>query len=970
MVLSIGGGVFLSSPASAEIILQPGFDQFSLGNVGGRTRAWGIGIADFNGDDYDDIISGDTFGDVHLYTGNGDGTFTDQGVTINTLYFNAFSIVTGDFNGDGDMDFVMGSTRDYSDAVVDGGVYLYLGNGDGTFESYAWYQAGLFVGDAGTDVMALAAADVDNDDDMDIVAGDVTASENGRADVILYRNEGNDPSGHPTWIAETIISAPNVSPVPDQPPYYPPLSYLHSYGLAFGDMDNDGYQDLLVSDRASYLYIYRNNGLGNFEPVQFDRIGTRPYAYDRLHVTFTSHMALAAGDLNGDSLIDIVAGGTDSSWEGQVDLWLNIGLDSENRPVFNSIGIIGGAGTDARGLALGQLNPSEDDYLDVVFGNFEGNIYGLFTDIMDTDGDGIIDRFDNARFIANPPRLDMNGDGGINYLDQLDNDHDGVGDPADDDDDDDGVQDNADNCPFSSNPEQKDGDGDSWGDACDPLMDADADGDGIPEGPTDPDLMLRAFNAKTRWSMSNTHFIIRIDALGRVFQNEFTQTLVDGAILGNEEWELKKFENYNGIGDDPAVLDYQVPDNLPGGMNVPMTLVVIPKLIWNAFGDDDPIRWINDRNVNPNLEIGQHGTYHENNTMLGDWADDPTRNYFACEECGFTVEEMFQYLRIGTRTLLGDYELDPWIVQSGAEPGSPRIDWNTAANQLISYAPPFNAYDTAGREAEYQLGYLGFSASIYEEQNTIFSPMSYHEKFDEFGMFHASADLEVDSEPPPGMDYLQYLESITQDGLNTWLIEEVEWAQRYCNDLDRLDYCPEAPGGINRENNMIDEERWGNWLILLDYVKNNGQVMTMGDYALAMSFDNAPTVYNPDQTDADHNGIGDAIEGVVLEIEDRIRLACAEESKLTARLLKRGRGITDQIILFYYDADGDGILEEYTGTTNEKGIAYVVVVSTRNLGPVEISASWDGLLASAADTTTAKVVHRGPGPSVCPKPAK
>ena len=39
--------------------------------------------------------------------------------------------------------------------------------------------------------------------------------------------------------------------------------------------------------------------------------------------------------------------------------------------------------------------------------------------------------------------------------------------------------------------------------------------------------------------------------------------------------------------------------------------------------------------------------------------------------------------------------------------------------------------------------------------------------------------------------------------------------------------------------------------------------MTMGEVALAQGFDNAPTVYNPDQADIDHDGIGDVIDGAI-----------------------------------------------------------------------------------------------------------
>ncbi len=63
------------------VLLQPGFDQVFIDDVAGQTRAWGIAVADFD-DDGIDIVSGNTAGDVHLYTGNGDGTFVDRGVRI------------------------------------------------------------------------------------------------------------------------------------------------------------------------------------------------------------------------------------------------------------------------------------------------------------------------------------------------------------------------------------------------------------------------------------------------------------------------------------------------------------------------------------------------------------------------------------------------------------------------------------------------------------------------------------------------------------------------------------------------------------------------------------------------------------------------------------------------------------------------------------------------------------------------
>lgn len=562
-------------PATGTAALQPGFDQRQVATIDTgtyRTRAWGLAIADFTGDRIPDIISGDTNGFVHLYVGDGNGNYTSRvAEVIKAGLHNAYGLASGDFNGDGKMDLVLSPINgdNGTDPAGDSVLRLYLGNGDGTF------QPSVTIGDAGTDAMVLVAADVDADGRLDLISGDQTNSPGGTADVLLFRNLGNDVNGIPSWSTPTsIISAPRRTTVdPEQPPYFPPKYYFQSFGLAVADVDGDGHPDLLVSDIATYLYIYRNDGLGHFQPIRYNRIATRPFAYGQLHNDMAENqMAIAAADINGDGRIDIVAGGDQAgysyNWEGKVDLWLNEGLDASGRPTFASAGVIGGAGTNVRGLAVGQLNPGIDSTADILFGNNEGAINALFADIKDSDGDGIIDRWDNAPLHPNAPRLDMNADGAVNRFDQLDADHDGIGDPADDDDDNDGVPDTADNAVFVANADQMDADGDGVGDLSDPLFNRDTDGDGVPDAPLDPSLRARAQQAKAVWSGNDTHFIIRVDSLGRLYQNEFVQTFLDAAILSPADWGNKKAESYNGLGDEPAPKGYTVPADLAGGKEV------------------------------------------------------------------------------------------------------------------------------------------------------------------------------------------------------------------------------------------------------------------------------------------------------------------------------------------------------------------------------------------------------------------
>jgi len=104
---------------------------------------------DFNGDGIVDLVG--VFNDYgvssgfNISTGNGNGTFSPSegvfGTTPMTQFFNS-AVVTGDFNGDGNLDValvVVGSP------AASNGLYVFLGNGDGTFQSPVISNTGSFL---------------------------------------------------------------------------------------------------------------------------------------------------------------------------------------------------------------------------------------------------------------------------------------------------------------------------------------------------------------------------------------------------------------------------------------------------------------------------------------------------------------------------------------------------------------------------------------------------------------------------------------------------------------------------------------------------------------------------------------------------------------------------------------------------------------------------------------------------------
>ena len=208
-------------------------------------------IADVDNDGDKDVIISGSLDDsyfinaIALYLNKGDGNFIeDSGIPFHRVYWGTVDF--DDVDNDGDQDVILtGMYRDNSYEVST--ATLYFNNGTGHYtEAPVSPFFPVFLS-------ATALADVDGDGDRDIlIAGRYLDSLTNlqRDTTILYFNIGN---GNYTPSTDTIF--PQVFSGP----------------LAFGDIDNDGDQDLIISGAQGpntyTVKLFTNDGTGHFTEV-------------------------------------------------------------------------------------------------------------------------------------------------------------------------------------------------------------------------------------------------------------------------------------------------------------------------------------------------------------------------------------------------------------------------------------------------------------------------------------------------------------------------------------------------------------------------------------------------------------------------------------------------------------------------------------------------------------------------------
>jgi FG-GAP-like repeat/FG-GAP repeat len=259
-----------------------------------------LGFGDFNGDGYGDVAVGSTSGGsggaAYIFNGGPGGLSTVPNVTMTVSGSNLLgqAIVVADFNLDGYDDLACGDWN--TGASDNGGAYVFNG------------AAG---GPAATPSVSINAAATSSNFGLRIAAGDI--DEDGFPDLIVGGNGGGASAG--LWVypgSATGLSALTGTQVVG------PVGNGYGSSITIGDFNGDGHVDVAVGVTSiGDVNIYYGNGaiigLAN-TPVVLTGNSADTFGVN-----------LAAGDINGDGISDLLVGATTAAIANAGEVFIYLG---------------------------------------------------------------------------------------------------------------------------------------------------------------------------------------------------------------------------------------------------------------------------------------------------------------------------------------------------------------------------------------------------------------------------------------------------------------------------------------------------------------------------------------------------------------------------------------------------------------------------------------------------------------------
>jgi hypothetical protein len=333
-----------------------------------------IAVGDFNRDGRLDVADVAAFpqppGDVMIFLGNGDGTFSpgaSYAVGVLPLYG-----VTASLRKNGVLDLVVGDRGSNN-------VYVMLGNGDGTFQPPTPYPTSGHS-------YAIGTGDFTGDGKLDIIDLSGSGADCGCVEVLPGNGDG------------TFESA-VITPIPYN---------IDGAAMATGDFNGDGKLDVAVSGgfgSANQVDILLGNGDGTFTADGYYPVSLAPDSIAAGHFKSSKGVDLAVANGN-DNSVSVLLGNGDGTFQQGVKYpasspgWISVGdLNADgkqdlavttNSPTNFFAGSVtvltgNGDGTFQPGVAY----PAGEELAYVAIGDFNGD-HKPDLAVVDALGDTII----------------------------------------------------------------------------------------------------------------------------------------------------------------------------------------------------------------------------------------------------------------------------------------------------------------------------------------------------------------------------------------------------------------------------------------------------------------------------------------------------------------------------------------------------------------------------------------------------